>query len=103
MLKTIRELVDDARSSGNWSAVADWCETYDWSEADKVPTGEFDLWRAVRMGGGREDQLVEAVASARAGGATWSRIGEILGFSGLEARQLYGAAIDEAEAETISQ
>ncbi len=50
MPKTVGELVDDARSSGDWSAVADWCETYDWSEADEVPTGKFDLWQAVRMG-----------------------------------------------------
>ena len=96
MPRTIHELVNDARPSGNWGAVADWCETYDWSEADEVPIGEFDLWRAVRIGGDREDHVVEAVAAARAGGATWSRIGEILGCSGQEARQRYDEAITDA-------
>ena len=98
MSKTIRELINDARASGDWNAVADWCETYDWSQADEIPISEFDLWRAVRMGGHGEDRVVGAVAAARAGGTTWDRIGEIVGISGPEARQRYGTAIDETEA-----
>ena len=98
MSKTIRELINDARASGDWNAVADWCETYDWSKADEIPIVEFDLWRDVRMGGHGEDRVVEAVTAARAGGTTWDRIGEILGISGPEARQRYMAEIDETEA-----
>ena len=98
MSETIRELITDARASGDWNAVADWCETYDWSKADEVPTSEFVLWRETRMGGHGEDRVVEAVAAARAGGTTWDRIAEILGISGPEVRQRYGAEIDDAEA-----
>ena len=98
MSKTIRELINDARASGDWNAVADWCETYDWSQAEEIPISEFALWRDVRMGGHGEDRVVEAVAAARAGGTTWDRIGKILGISGPDARQRYGAEIDEAEA-----
>ena len=98
MSKTVRELINDARASGDWNAVADWCETYDWSQAEEIPISEFALWRDVRMGGHGEDRVVEAVAAARAGGTTWDRIGKSLGISGPDARQRYGAEIDEAEA-----
>ena len=98
MSKKIRELINDARASGDWNAVAAWCETYDWSPAEEIPIGEFVLWRDVRMGGHGEGRVVEAVAAARADGTTWDRIGEILGIAGPEARQRYGAEIDEAEA-----
>ena len=98
MSKTIRELINDARASGDWNAVADWCETYDWSPAEEIPIGEFVLWRDVKMGGHGEGRVVEAVAAARADGTTWDRIGEILGIAGPEARQRYGAEIDEVEA-----
>ena len=98
MSKTIRELINDARASGDWNAVADWCETYDWSPAEEIPIGEFVLWRDVRMRGHGEGRVVEAVAAARTDGTTWDRIGEILGIAGPEARQRYGAEIDETEA-----
>ena len=98
MSKKIRELINDARASGDWNAVADWCETYDWSPAEEIPIGEFVLWRDVRMGGHGEGRVVEAVAAARADGTTWDRIGEILGIAGPEARQRYGVEIDETEA-----
>ena len=98
MPQTVGELIDDAKASGDWNAVADWFENFDWSQAEEIPISEFVLWRDVRMGGHGEDRVVEAVAAARAGGTTWDRIGEILGISGPEARQLYGTAIDETEA-----
>ena len=101
MLQTVREIIDDAKASGDWNAVADWFEDFDWSQAEEIPISEFVLWRDVRMGGHGEDQVGEAVAATRAGGTTWDRIGEILGTSGPEARQRYGAEIDEAE--TVSR
>ena len=36
--------------------------------------------------------------AARAGGATWDRIGRILNVTGQTARERYGKRIDEAEA-----
>ena len=98
MPKTIRELIDDARASGDWNAVADWCEAYDWPESDRIPIGEFSLWQAVRTEGHTEDRVCEAVTEARAGGATWDRIGRILNVTGQTARERYGKRIDEAEA-----
>lgn len=49
MSKTLRELIDDARVSGDWDAVADWCESFDWSQAEEVPVDEYLLERAVRQ------------------------------------------------------
>lgn len=98
MPKTLRELIDDAKASGDWNAVADWCEAYDWPESDKLSIGEFALWRAVRTEGHTEERVCEAVAEARAGGATWDRIGRILNVSGQTARERYSNRIDEAEA-----
>ena len=98
MSKTLRELIDDAKASGDWNAVADWCEAYDWPESDKLSIGEFALWRAVRTEDHKADRVCEAVAEARAGGATWDRIGRILRVSGRTARERYGKRIDEAEA-----
>ena len=92
--QSVRELIEDAKASGDWNAVADWFEDFDWSQAKEIPISEFVLWRDLRMGG----QVGEAVAAASAGGTTWDRIGEILGISGPEARQRYGTAIDETEA-----
>ena len=68
MSKTIRELIDDARASGDWDAVADWCESFDWSQAEEVPVDEYLLERAVRQRAIRqrdsgESQLSEAVAA----------------------------------------
>ena len=68
MSKTLRELIDDARVSGDWDAVADWCESFDWSQAEEVPVDEYLLERAIRQRAIRqrdsgESQLSEAVAA----------------------------------------
>lgn len=63
MSKTIRELIDDARASGDWDAVADWCESFDWSQAEEVPVDEYLLERAVRQRASGESQISEAVAA----------------------------------------
>ena len=94
MSKTIRELIDDARASGDWDAVADWCESFDWSQAEEIPVGEYLLERAVWQRDSGESQISEAVAAALAGGATWDRIAEILGTSTPEARQRYERSVE---------
>lgn len=63
MSKTIQELIDDARASGDWDAVADWCESFDWSQAEEVPVDEYLLERAVRQRASGESQISEAVAA----------------------------------------
>ena len=63
MSRTLRQLIDDAKASGDWDAVADWCESFDWSQAEEVPVDEYLLKRAVRQRDGGESQLSEAVAA----------------------------------------
>ena len=101
MPETLRELIDHARASGDWNAVADWCESYDWSQADEVPVEEYLLDRVVRTRVRSEDEVAEAVAAAVAGGATWDRIGHILGVAAPEAQQRFATTADRAD--TISR
>lgn len=60
--KTLRQLIDDARASGDWDAVADWCESFDWSQAEEVPVDEYLLERAVRQ---RTSEPAARVSSRR--------------------------------------
>ena len=104
MSETLRELIDNAEASGDWSAVADWCESFDWTQAREVPVVEFYLERAAAVAAsGRgasagPQQLVEAVTAARRAGASWERIGQILGTTGREAQQRYESLTDTAAA-----
>ena len=100
MSVTLRELIDSAEASGDWSAVADWCESFDWSQAREVPVAEFYLERAAavatseRGAAAGPQQLVEAVAAARRAGASWKRIGDVLDTTAQEARQRYEVLTD---------
>ena len=98
MPQTPRELIDDAKATGDWNAVADWFENFDWSQAEEIPVGELLLEQTVRSRNSSERQFAEAVAAARARGTSWDRIGEMLAISGSEAQQRYGTEIDETEA-----
>ena len=64
----------------------------------EIAVGEFLLERTVRSRDSNEHQVIEAVSAARARGTTWDRIGEILGLSSQEARERYGAEIEDTEA-----
>ena len=98
MPQTRRELIDAAKASGDWNAIADWFEDFDWSQAEEIPVGEFLLERTINARDRSEDQVAEAVSAAWATGTTWDRIGEILGLSSQEARERYGAEIEDTEA-----
>ena len=97
MPQTPRELIDAAEASGDWNAVADWFENFDWSQAEEIPVGEFLLERTVNAQDRSEDQVAEVVSAARARGTTWERIGEILGMSARDARQRYESPTDQPE------
>ena len=99
MSETIRDLIDSAEASGNWDAVADWCESFDWSQAREIPVAEFYLERAASLAAGEGvdavgPQLVEAVTLARNAGASWECVGKILGTTGQETQRRYEALTD---------
>ena len=97
----LRELIDSAEASDDWDAVADWCERFDWAQAEGTPAAEFylELAAAATVASGQQPavtrpQLLEAVAAARSNGASWGRIGEILGVTSEEAQKHYAVSTD---------
>ncbi|WP_420619567.1 hypothetical protein [Candidatus Poriferisocius sp.] len=102
MPRSLRELITDAEASGNWDAVADWCETFDWSEAEEVPVAEFYLRCAAAAHPRNESQITEAVSNARADGTPWPRIAQILGITAQAAQQHYAPLIDTRSLPTSS-
>lgn len=94
---TLRKLIDAASVSGDWDAVADWCENFDWLGELGGVRHEVYLDLAVRAERTIEaptevsrQQIAEAVRWARDEGTSWERIGEILGTSAAEAEEGYG-------------
>lgn len=88
---TIRQILDNA------DELADRFEAFDPSLAEEVPVHEYELRRAARATSRRHPRIVEAVATARRAGTTWTRIGEILGISGPEAERCYDGATEPLE------
>ncbi len=70
--------------------LAAWFEGLDRSDLEEVPVAEYLLERAVRARTLCEREVAQAVGEARASGATWRRIGEILGVDERAARETYG-------------
>ena len=70
-------------------------EDYEPSEDDGVLVEEYLLQRAALARARCEAQTVETVATARAKGITWSRIGETLGTAPQDAQQRYGAILEK--------
>ena len=90
MPRSIQEILDHA------DRLAERFEAYEASPDDERPVHEYLLERAAVARARGERQIVEAVASARANGISWQRIGEILGTSAQAAQQRYGAVVDSA-------
>ncbi|MCY4516372.1 MAG: hypothetical protein OXB99_03940 [Acidimicrobiaceae bacterium] len=94
-----RRSVEEIRSQAD--ELAGWFEDFDPSEAHEVPVAEYLLERAARTRTLCEREVAQAVGEARVGGATWCRIGEILGLDERTARETYGPSEDQrAEAGT---
>ena len=87
-----RRPVEEIHSQADELAV--WFEGFDPAEAHEVPVAEYLLMRAVRSRTLCEREVGQAVGEARAGGATWCRIGEILGLDERDAREAYGPSED---------
>lgn len=107
MPETLRELIDSAEACGDWDAVADWCERFDWAQAEKLPAAEFYLEIAAAAAAGATErqseatgaQILEALTAARGAGVSWERIGEILDMTVQAAQQCYKSArVDDAVA-----
>ena len=75
---SLKDLITNAEVSGNWDAVADWCENFNWTEAEEIPVAEYYLGCAAATHPLDESQLIEAISAARAAGTPWPRIAQIL-------------------------
>ena len=94
--EVLRELIEEADASGDWNAVADWCESIDW--LDFLPGPRHEVWLDLAARAERvieeptevsRGQIAEAVCWARDEGTSWERIGELLGTSAAEAQRRY--------------
>lgn len=90
MPRSIREILDHA------DQLAERCEAYEPVSDDERPVEEYLLERAVLARARGEQQVAEAVTSARTKGNSWKRIGAILGTSPQAAQQRYGAIVGPA-------
>ena len=98
-MSTARRSVEEILSQAD--ELAAWFEGVDPSELEEVPVAEYLLKRAARTRALCEREIADAVKRARADGATWRRIGEILGLDEREARETYGSGeTQRAEAGT---
>jgi hypothetical protein len=88
MSRSIQDILDHANE------LAQRFENLDPDQAVDVPVEEYLLQRAVVARARSEQQLLEAVAKARAAGVSWQRIGALLGTSAQAAQQRYGAVLE---------
>ena len=88
MPRSIQEILDHA------DELAHRFESLDPDEAQEISVEEYLLQRAVVSRARSEQQLLDAVAQARAKGLSWQKIGELIGTSAQAAQQRYGAALE---------
>lgn len=88
MPRSIQEILDHA------DELAQRFENLDPDVATEVPVEEYLLQRAVVTRARSEQQLLDAVAQARAKGLSWQKIGSLIGTSAQAAQQRYGAALE---------
>lgn len=97
MSESLRELIDEAKLSGDWNQVTDWCEAFDWATAVGVPTAEFYLKCVYETSPEGETRLIEAVSAARAAGTPWPRIARILDTTAQAVQDRYAPLIKSTE------
>lgn len=88
MPRSIQEIIDHA------DKLAQRFENLEPDVADEIPVEEYLLQRAVVTRARSEQQLMDAVAQARAKGLSWQKIGSLIGTSAQAAQQRYGAALE---------
>ncbi len=92
-MSPVRRSAEEVRSQADELAAC--FEGFDPSEAHEVPVAEYLLERAMRARTLCEREVARAVIVARTGGATWRRIGEVLGVDERDAREAYGLDEDQ--------
>jgi hypothetical protein len=90
MPRSIQEILDHA------DELAKRLEDYEPKPGDEHPLEEYLLERAAIARARGEQQVLDAVTTARGKGMSWQRIGHILGTSAQAAQQRYGAAMESA-------
>ncbi len=90
MPRSIQEILDRA------DELAQRFESYEPDAADERPVEESMLEHAALARARSERQVADAVIAARGAGASWQKIGSLLGTSAQAAQQRYGALIDES-------
>ena len=90
MPRSIQEILDHA------DELAERFEKYEPAVGDERPVEEYMLERAALNRARSERQVVEAVIAARAAGASWQKIGSVLGTSAQAAQQRYGTVVENA-------
>ena len=88
MPRSIQEILDQA------DELAQRFENYEPDANDERPVEEYMLERAALARARSERQVADAVIAARASGASWQKIGSLLGTSAQAAQQRYAAIID---------
>lgn len=90
MPRSIQEILDHA------DELAERFENYEPSDGDERPVEEYMLERAALERARSERQVIDAVVAARASGASWQKIGNLLGTSPQAAQQRYGSVVESA-------
>lgn len=88
MPRTIQEILDHA------DELAERFENYEPGDGDERPVEEYLLERAALDRAHSERQVIEAVIAARSAGASWQKIGSLLGTSAQAAQQRYGSVVE---------
>ncbi len=74
--------------------LAERLENYEPADGDERPVEEYLLERAALDRARSERQVVDAVIAARAAGASWQKIGSLLGTSAQAAQQRYASVVE---------
>jgi len=88
MPRSIQEILDHA------DELAERFENLEPSAGDERPVEEYMLERAALDRARGERQVIDAVIAARAAGASWKRIGSLLGTSAQAAQQRYASVVE---------
>ena len=88
MPRSIQEILDHA------DELAERFENYEPADGDERPVEEYLLERAAFDRARSERQVIDAVIAARAAGASWQKIGSLLGTSAQAAQQRYASVVE---------
>ena len=69
-------------------------EDHEPADGDERPVEEYLLERAALARACSERQVADAVIAARTAGASWQKIGRLLGTSAQAAQQRYGSIVE---------